>query len=69
MHKISVRSMAIDTIRLTCHLLSTLPHSISQLFEDLDSRVPVYASIGDAHSLLESRGTLCWDLLAAFVDV
>lgn len=48
---------------------SALRNSSSEVLESSDGGLPVDASIGDGHALLQAAGALRWDLLVALVDV
>lgn len=50
-------------------LLAACPNGSSQVFQNRHGRIPVYASVCDADSLLETRRALGRNLLIALVDV
>jgi hypothetical protein len=59
----------VHTISLLGVLCSSLRNGSGKVLEHGDGAVPVDASVGDGHALLESAGALGWDLLVALVDV
>jgi len=57
------------TISLLRVLRAPLRNSSSKILEHSDGAIPVNASVGDRHALLERTGALGGNLLVALVDV
>jgi len=49
--------------------LSTFLHGTIQAIENSDRGLPVDARIGNRHAVLEVRGSLCGNVLPAFIDI
>jgi len=60
---------SVDAVGRGTLLLSALPDGCSQIFENLDGRLPVNASVCDGDTLLEAGWTFFGNLLSALVDV
>ena len=61
--------MTVHPVRSLTLELPPSPNSLSQLFEDLNRRLPANASIRDADSFLQMLRSFRRDLLTTLVDV